>query len=45
MSDFEGYLTHCYDLLLNKEENRGSSEDEELCACANLINHQDHQAL
>ncbi|MGB9153098.1 MAG: hypothetical protein WCD70_08440 [Alphaproteobacteria bacterium] len=45
MSDFESYLVHCYDLLLNKEQNRGSSEEEEQCACAKLIDYQDHQTL
>ena len=45
MNDLEAYLVHCYDLLLNREENRGSSDNEELCACANLIDHQDHQTL
>lgn len=40
MSDIDGLLTHCYDLLLQqptREETKKSVEDEELCACAKLV--------
>ncbi len=37
MSDLDSYLTRCYDLLSAKKET--VREDEELCACANLIRH------
>jgi hypothetical protein len=42
MSDMECYVTHCYDLLLNKEESRDKdTTEEELCACAGLLDRQD----
>lgn len=37
MSDLETYLNHCYDLLLKSDTPR--TEDEELCACASLVAH------
>ena len=40
MSDLETYLNHCYDLLLRADDHAHTvAEDEELCACANLVGH------
>lgn len=40
MNDIDGFLTHCYDLLLqssspDKEKEREA--DDELCICAKLV--------
>jgi hypothetical protein len=40
MGDLECYLTHCYDLVLQADHVH-VDDDAELCACANLIEHED----
>lgn len=40
MSDIDGLLTHCYDLLLQKPISKDvepPNEDEELCVCAKIV--------
>ena len=38
MSDLDSYVAHCYDLML-KDKNNEKQQDEELCACAKLVQH------
>jgi hypothetical protein len=42
MSDLDSYLTHCYDLLLQKKA--AMAEDEELCACSRLVENDNVQS-
>ena len=40
MNDIDGFLTHCYDLLLQSppsEKNGDQETDSELCVCAKLV--------
>lgn len=41
MSDLDSYLTHCYDVML-KAGPEEASDDTELCACANLVAHDEN---
>jgi len=40
MSDLDSYLLRCYDLLMARKR---PQEDEELCACAHLIRHDEQE--
>jgi|GEM_PF-3012542 len=41
MSDLDSYITRCYDLLLTQEE--GTGNEEEMCACSKLVDHENKE--